>query len=223
MPISTTVWSGCLRYCGSNRSPPIQPSRTTAKKPPTIWPRTLRPSASRPRCGRRQAIRRSWEKSNGNGASRPHVLFYGHYDVQPVDPLDLWHRPPFEPVDTNHADGRKIIVACGAGDDKGQLTTFVESCRAWKPVTGSLPVGITVLVEGEESSRRISCRSWKSTSESLWPISRWSATPACWTQTRRRSPRRCAAWSMMRSRSRRPTATCIPAYSVAARRIRTAC
>jgi amidohydrolase len=86
----------------------------------------------------------------GKGQGRPHVLFYGHYDVQPVDPLSLWHRPPFEPAVTDHADGRKIIVARGAEDDKGQLMTFVEACRAWKSVTGSLPVEVTMVIEGEE-------------------------------------------------------------------------
>ena len=89
-------------------------------------------------------------KANGSSDGRPHVLFYGHYDVQPVDPLNLWHRPPFEPVVADHADGRKIIVARGAEDDKGQLMTFVEACRAWKKVTGSLPVDVTILIEGEE-------------------------------------------------------------------------
>jgi acetylornithine deacetylase/succinyl-diaminopimelate desuccinylase-like protein len=88
-------------------------------------------------------------KSNGKSGA-PHVLFYGHYDVQPVDPLNLWRKPPFEPAIDTHADGRKIIVARGAEDDKGQLMTFVEACRAWKAVTGSLPLNITVLIEGEE-------------------------------------------------------------------------
>ena len=89
-------------------------------------------------------------KARGNTGARPHVLFYGHYDVQPVDPLELWHRPPFEPVVTKHADGRDIIVARGAEDDKGQLSTFIEACRAFVNVTGSLPLDLTICIEGEE-------------------------------------------------------------------------
>jgi acetylornithine deacetylase/succinyl-diaminopimelate desuccinylase-like protein len=104
----------------------------------------------RPTAGHPAIVAKSNGERNGKDAARPHVLFYGHYDVQPVDPLNLWHRPPFEPVVTDHADGRKIIVARGAEDDKGQLMTFVEACRAWKTVTGSLPLDITILIEGEE-------------------------------------------------------------------------
>lgn len=80
----------------------------------------------------------------------PHVLFYGHYDVQPVDPLDLWASPPFEPKLAVLPDGRRVISARGACDDKGQVMTFLEACRAWKAVTGSLPVGLTILIEGAE-------------------------------------------------------------------------
>lgn len=85
-----------------------------------------------------------------NSASGPRVLFYGHYDVQPVDPLDLWKTPPFEPRIETLADGRKIIVARGACDDKGQAMTFIEACRAYKAVTGKLPLPITMMIEGEE-------------------------------------------------------------------------
>src|SRR6267143_3216115 len=82
--------------------------------------------------------------------TRKRVIFYGHYDVQPVDPLDLWQTPPFEPRVDTLPDGRKVIVARGACDDKGQVMTFIEACRAWKAVTGSIPVDITFIIEGEE-------------------------------------------------------------------------
>jgi acetylornithine deacetylase/succinyl-diaminopimelate desuccinylase-like protein len=90
--------------------------------------------------------------AHDRAASGASVLFYGHYDVQPVDPLALWDHDPFEPSVETRADGSKMIVARGAADDKGQLMTFVEACRAWKAATGGLPRPVTILLEGEEES-----------------------------------------------------------------------
>jgi acetylornithine deacetylase/succinyl-diaminopimelate desuccinylase-like protein len=77
-------------------------------------------------------------------------MFYGHYDVQPVDPLELWQTPPFEPRMIEISKGRKAITARGACDDKGQVMTFLEACRATIAATGDLPIGLTVVIEGEE-------------------------------------------------------------------------
>lgn len=81
----------------------------------------------------------------------PHVLFYGHYDVQPVDPLELWDRDPFDPA-IEQQNGTDVIRGRGAADDKGQVMTFVEACRASLAETGTLPCRVTVFLEGEEES-----------------------------------------------------------------------
>ncbi|GHA25569.1 hypothetical protein GCM10007989_21560 [Devosia pacifica] len=87
-----------------------------------------------------------------HSADGPRVLFYGHYDVQPVDPLELWDTDPFSPEIREAEDGTRIIVGRGSSDDKGQLMTFIEACRAFKAETGSMPIGVTLLLEGEEES-----------------------------------------------------------------------
>ena len=84
-------------------------------------------------------------------ADAPHLMFYGHYDVQPVDPLELWDTPPFEPALEDTPAG-KVIRGRGSSDDKGQLMTFVEACRAWIAVHGSLPARVSLFFEGEEES-----------------------------------------------------------------------
>jgi acetylornithine deacetylase/succinyl-diaminopimelate desuccinylase-like protein len=83
------------------------------------------------------------------GPAAPHVLFYGHYDVQPADPLALWHSDPFDPQIVDGPRGRRI-VGRGAVDDKGQVVSFFTACRAHLEVTGTLPVRLTILLEGEE-------------------------------------------------------------------------
>jgi acetylornithine deacetylase/succinyl-diaminopimelate desuccinylase-like protein len=75
----------------------------------------------------------------------PRVLFYGHYDVQPPDPLDEWSSDPFRPTQRDGA-----IYARGACDDKGQVSTFLEALRAYHDAGEKLPCHVTVMIEGEE-------------------------------------------------------------------------
>lgn len=79
------------------------------------------------------------------GPDKPTVLFYGHYDVQPVDPLDLWTDPPFTPV---FRDGK--VFARGATDDKGQVFLHLKALEALLAIDGTLPVNVKILLEGEE-------------------------------------------------------------------------
>jgi acetylornithine deacetylase/succinyl-diaminopimelate desuccinylase-like protein len=85
------------------------------------------------------------------GRNTPHFLFYGHYDVQPADPLELWKTPPFEPT-VRTEKGVARMYGRGTADDKGQLMTFIEAARAWITTTGTLPIRATFLIEGEEES-----------------------------------------------------------------------
>lgn len=78
-------------------------------------------------------------------AGAPTVLVYGHYDVQPPDPLNLWQTPPFEPTIRNGN-----VYARGATDDKGQMLTHIKSAEAWIKSAGKLPVQLKFLIEGEE-------------------------------------------------------------------------
>ena len=143
----------------------------------------------------------------------PHLLFYGHYDVQPPDPLDLWTSPPFEPILADGPRGKRI-VARGAVDDKGQTMLWLEAFRAYRALAGGLPVGVTVLVEGEEEigSPRLP--------PSLTPTKELQADVAViadtgmWTPPRRQSPPDFAAAPMSKSSPRgrqRPPFGCLVA------------
>src|SRR5918995_2902493 len=85
----------------------------------------------------------------------PTVLVYGHYDVQPVDPLDLWTSPPFEPVVVGDR-----ILARGAADDKGQVHAHVMAASALLAARGALPINVKFVFEGEEESSSIHLDRW---------------------------------------------------------------
>lgn len=80
-----------------------------------------------------------------NSDDLPTVLVYGHYDVQPPDPLDLWKTGPFEPIEENG-----YLLARGSTDDKGQVMTHIKGAEAYLKTVGSIPVNLKFLIEGEE-------------------------------------------------------------------------
>jgi len=80
-----------------------------------------------------------------NAPGKPTVLIYGHYDVQPVDPIELWTSPPFEPT---IRDGK--IYARGATDDKGQVFMHIKSVEAYFRTMNKLPLNVKFIIEGEE-------------------------------------------------------------------------
>ena len=84
---------------------------------------------------------------HGSDPNKPTVLVYGHYDVQPPDPMDLWETPPFEPVRKNGT-----LYARGACDDKGQMFMHVKAIEAYLKEDGELPVNLKMIVEGEEET-----------------------------------------------------------------------
>jgi len=91
--------------------------------------------------GRHPLVYADWLHAPG----KPTVLCYGHYDVQPADPLDLWHSPPFEPTIRNGN-----IYARGSADDKGQMYSHIKAIEALQAVHGTLPLNVKFLIEGEE-------------------------------------------------------------------------
>src|SRR3954451_10920157 len=86
---------------------------------------------------------------NRHQPGRPTVLLYGHYDVQPPEPLELWKTPPFEPSLRKDDTGHDAVFARGAVDDKGQVWCHVEALRAWSEQVGGVPVNLIALIEGE--------------------------------------------------------------------------
>jgi len=85
----------------------------------------------------------AWQKEK----NQPTLLIYGHYDVQPVDPLGEWQSPPFEP-----RIEKEYVYARGATDDKGQLMIVLAALEAWMKTAGALPINVKVLLEGEEEA-----------------------------------------------------------------------
>ena len=137
---------------------------------------------------------------------RPTLIVYGHYDVQPADPLELWHTPPFEPTER---DGR--LYGRGASDVKGSTTIAIESIGGFLAVAGALPVNVKLFVEARRNPAAPACaRSWSGIAAS-------SAPTSCCPRTAAGRAPRCRPWASAAvalrrwsSRSARLPRTAIP-------------
>src|SRR5207245_3408292 len=101
---------------------------------PIVLAKTRRPAAENPKHG-----------SRGRSPRRRHFLVYGHYDVQPPEPFELWRSPPFEP----RIEGRSLF-ARGASDNKGQNLAHLKAVEAWLKTGSELPCDLTFVLQGEE-------------------------------------------------------------------------
>ena len=148
---------------------------------------------------------------------KPTVLCYGHYDVQPADPLELWTTPPFEP---SERDGN--LYGRGTADDKGQMYSHIKAIEALKATTGTLPVNIRFLVEGEEEVGGASIA--KYVAENPAKARRGCSPGVRYRDVRRRACRRsasgCADWSTWRWRLPARNAICTPVSTAAPLRTR---
>ena len=118
--------------------------------------KVMRPTGPSGKQGHPVVLAKTMPKMVADDASK-RVLFYGHYDVQPPDPIAGWTSPPFEPTvrEAPHEPG-EAIFARGASDDKGQILCFLEALRAYHQTGTKLPCHVTVLIEGEEECGSIS-------------------------------------------------------------------
>ena len=147
---------------------------------------------------------------------KPTVLVYGHYDVQPVDPLELWTSPPFEPI---QQDG--LLLARGSSDDKGQLAMHWQAIEAWLKTTGELPVNLKFIAEGEEEITSVHFEDFvRENLDRLRADYCVVSDTAMVAKDFPRSPTRCVASSISSSASRPRTSTCTPASWVASLQIR---
>ncbi len=120
---------------------------------------------------------------------KPTVLCYGHYDVQPADPLEFWNSPPFEPTER---DGN--LYARGTADDKGQMYSHIKAIEALRASSGKLPVNVKFLIEGEEEVGGAGIANMsRRTRKSCRPTWRWSPIPPCTPKACRRCASGCAA------------------------------